>query len=778
MSDDKNTSTKSSEVNTQIDNHLFGNKGKQSQQALSATHAKVFSTIARVRDILSTDGIADSVNDSTNLIRVLKTEDEKLAKTQDKSDGNTNKQLSKQLDSAAKSISNELDITSMFAGEETRLKNYQVYTQIAEYIVQVMEAVDTYTDNILSPDSFNNTSLPIVLRHNITDEDIRNRVYSRVKSINELYGIYPKIENAIKKSIYLGDYFIATLDLTRRMSELLSESVDSDIAYNSVLTSADISKVINSIEQQHKSINEDFDILSHYSIIDESGDSTTVTDEVLAEGVSHYMDSICIINEDSSAMIKAIKQKENIYNSDIASKIAERKGKGAAEKVKFNKSLGSLVKEYEPQNVIKITDGNIIFGYLLIDFNNTTYDQLATKSNNSVYQNMSDTFSTTSKTSATNKYLDIITRSIVQKVKLNPKLVQDNVDLADIFHNAIIRSKTEGKQFAVTFAYPNEVHHFKPTNDVYGVSVLDKVKFFAKLYIGVLTNAFMSNAIRKNERLAYYIDVTGNDNDVYNSVNDLVRTIKQREIKFSNMDSISTVLSSAGEFHDFFIPVANGNRPVDIEPISLGQPKDVDTPFIEFLKKNIITGTGVPASFMSSMEDVEFSRQLSMENGKFLRRIIRLQGIYNPVATNVIREIYDNEFVPKVDNSEKKKNTKTSVNSNKISVEEQLSSLPSTVIEMKLPTPSTLSIRVQEEQLQTANSQAETISDIEIDDTNDLLKREFKRLLIRKLLPSIDWDEIDSIKLNAERIVAKSVGVGASDDDSDDANSGDFGRKW
>lgn len=794
MADD-NQSTESEKYIEQIDEQLLGSEGNKQNKQLSATQAKVFSTIARVRDVLAADGIQDSVADSTNLMKVLSSEDDKQQRNAD--DGSNNDpSFSEKLDVATKGLSEKTNVESLLAGEEVRIKDYEVYTQIADYIVQVMEAAETYSDNILSPDSFNSTGLPVTISNSqINNNELRKRIYDRVKFINTKYDLHSKIENSIKKSIYLGDYFVVSFNLTRRTNELLAENktVD-DIGEPQKVTENDVSSVINDIVKDNRTINEDYDILSEFNT-DEEKEEFSLSN--LSESVSTLLNEVCLISEDSREIVNQLKRKESIYNNDIASKVAKRKGLQANEKIKLNKNLGSLVKEYHPRDVIKITDGNIVFGYLLVDYYNDTFaaNRTATDNNkNNIYRKMVDSFSGSDKDNAmavNKKYLDIISKTIVKKVKLNPKIIEDNSDLADIFYEAIKRSKSKNQRFTVTFAYPNEVHHFKPTNDIYGTSVLSKVKFFAKLYIGVLTNAFMSNAIRKNERLAYYIDVAGNDDDTFNSVNDLIRTIKQREVKFNNLDSISTVLNTAGEFHDFFIPTANGNRSVDIEPISLGQPKDIDNQFLEFLKKNIITGIGVPASFMGNLEDVDFARSLTMENGRFLRRVIRLQGIYDVPSTSLIREVYENEFYTtnnfssykEKDKQEKKiaKNNKSKGNKEEISEEEQLSQVSPSVISIEFPTPVTLSIRVQEEQLQSAVSQAESIAEIEvIDRDNELLRNEFKRLFVRKLIPSIDWSEIDSLKVEADRNLARAKGASDGEEESDgsSSSSGGFGSRW
>lgn len=779
----ENKTTSAEKINEKIDEHLLGTKGQESNKKITATQAKVFSTISRVRELLASDGIEDSVSDNTNLFRVLSSEDDKLEKANDPA----NPSFSKQIELATKSIDKSSDISTIFAGEETRLQNYQVYEQISEYIVQIMEAAETYADNILSPDTFNNTSLPITIEKNQVNEDVRNRIYQRMSDLNELYDIHGKLENAIKNSIVLGDYFITSLDLRRRLTEVLSEDKTMEelenYASDSAISKADISAVLDSFSSEAKAINEGYTITGEFKTLNEDNkEFANLSEETLVEGIAEFLQEVCVVSEDTSQIAKALKDKENIYNSDIVTKIAEKKKLKASEKVKLNKNLGSLVKEYHPKDVIKITDGNLIFGYILIDYHNTAYTAANCESKNSVYRNMADTFSANSNNTPTSKkYIDIITKTIVKKVKLNPKIITDNTDLADIIYDAIVKAKAGNKQFSVTFAHPNEVHHFKPSNNIYGKSVLDKVKFFAKLYVGVLTNAFMTNAVRKNERLAYYIDVAGSDNDSFNSIQDLIRTIKQREVKFNNLNSISSVLNTAGEFHDFFIPTANGNRPIDIEPISLGQPKDIDSTFIEFLKRNIITGIGVPAAYISALEEVEFARSLTMENGKFLRRIIRLQGIFSKPATSLIREIYENEFISPADkeNKEKAKKEKAPAKKNaKISDEEQLANIETNIFKITFPTPTTLSITVQEEQLQAASTQADTLTEIEIDEENTELQREFKRLIIRKLIPSIDWKEIDTLRTEAERNVAKRKGPPAEDEEDADEASGGFGRQF
>jgi hypothetical protein len=65
--------------------------------------------------------------------------------------------------------------------------------------------------------------------------------------------------------------------------------------------------------------------------------------------------------------------------------------------------------------------------------------------------------------------------------------------------------------------------------------------------------------------LAFYIEVDLDD-DSEAVVQSFIRDTKTKDIKMSNFgQDINTLLQSVGTFQDYFIPVVDGNKPVEID---------------------------------------------------------------------------------------------------------------------------------------------------------------------------------------------------------------------
>ena len=269
----------------------------------------------------------------------------------------------------------------------------------------------------------------------------------------------------------------------------------------------------------------------------------------------------------------------------------------------------------------------------------------------------------------------------------------------------------------------------------------------------------MRNSIWQTEMLAYFIEA-GLDNDYENMIQEFVREVKQKTIQFEDMKDISTVMRNVGHFHNLFFPTVNGERPVEIDTISLGQGGEVDTPFLEYLRKSIIAGTGVPAAFVGYSEEVSFARTLTMDNGRFLRRVIKHQVYYGKAATHLVRLLWDNEFLSLEDHEkstlnddddpggkdEKSKNEKsegdkkTSLNERDEDKKGKEDGFKSSSIIARFPSPATLNVSNMTEQMQQVDTYSDFIARVMVGETDDAnYRRTFIESVVTDLLPSIPW---------------------------------------
>lgn len=230
----------------------------------------------------------------------------------------------------------------------------------------------------------------------------------------------------------------------------------------------------------------------------------------------------------------------------------------------------------------------------------------------------------------------------------------------------------------------------------------------------------------------------------------------------------------------------------------------VDNDFVEYLQKNIVTGMGLPATYVDATNDVDFSRSLVMQNNPFVREIISLQHEASTFGTEIVRRIYKLEYMGttakekkenenytnnlkkqlKVSNSNDRKDTsqpidliesleerrrsriqgdvriltleqlEESTNSEPKETKEDESSLVNQIsldyIELSLPVPQYLNISAIQEQIQNYASQIEFVvntiyGENSTDEALDKKKQEFKREYTKSLVTNIDWDAIEKL---------------------------------
>jgi hypothetical protein len=700
-------------------------------------------------------------------------------------------------------------VNDIFFSEKRRVDDYITYEQIYDLIVQASEAIQTHCDNIVSPDDFTKRDLTAFYTGpDQADSEVTKEIRKRVQQLASKYGLEEKVETAILQSLTKGDYFIAVLNVRQELEGLLTED-------NSIVlpeTKFKMQDVPSLEDRDMKALVESFQNESDFVPMDGGN---------IRQEVADYISSFVIFNEDGNTLAQRTAAAANQFKTDLNYKKILNVNRDKDEKdIKKDVSLaktqirGSILKMVPPENVIKLYQDDTLFGYYYIevtgqniaDFGRSiSGDQSAVV--RSLDQNLTTrAFGTSTGTGPENARDRLINRIIIRTLATRlgkASFLADHEEFAADAYAILARAKREGKRITITYVASDQMVHFRPDGSPgYGTSVLSRVKFISKLYIGALTNAFMRNSIRRPEKLVWYIDV-GSDSDGSNAVQSFIRTIKQSEVKFSNLRDITTTINHIGEFHDFYIPTYNGERPVEVETLNMGPAGDVDSPFLDWLKKNIIAGTGVPASMVSAAEDVPFARSLSMDNGRFVRRTVRHQRHYGNQASQLVRMVYKNEYIPLEEMvgkpkklSEAKGGTigasigegeaddKNSVdmpaegNEDKGSkkdkgkkeesepTSEELSgpNIDPEFIEIRFPVPATLGMTNIAEAITASNPIVETVTDIMTAGQDDTVKAAFKLGVAREHLPQLHWDRYDDILKEAISTGAKKKALADAED--------------
>jgi hypothetical protein len=689
------------------------------------------------------------------------------------------------------------NVNEIFSQETNRFQLYSSYNLIYENIPQMAQALDTYVDNIMSPDDFTKNIFNIFIDDvNITSKENSNNLENNeiIKNCMQLIEDY-KLETTANKilteSLTLGDSFVAVLNLSDEMNKMmLSEDYEfvPNNDGNKLLTENDI--VLSDTEViQLASILEDKTInmpvkpeIPNYNIKQSNLERNALSEAYNLE-LNLYNENLKVFNEDKKKIIHdmvevlnhnfifsedskvllednvnyakefATQNKVELFNN-FSSDAREKKSnnpatnngiKNNSKKDKIQLS-GSVLKILKPERTIKLSldDSQVEYGYYYIENMENSPDFLTTGSY-SVSSNIFTTFKSqeNDKPDMVNAKYRLITDIFVRNLskKIDKKFINKHPEFKNTMYNLIKQNFILNKQVRMIYLRPDEVIHFGIGVNEYKDSLFKKILFSAKLYLSVLTSQVMLRLVRSPEKRVFYLECAL-DQDSENLVQSFIRDTKTKDIKLSNFgQDINTLLQSVGTFQDYYIPVIENSKPVEIDTLP-GMNAEITNDFLEYLLKTMISGLGIPPEYLSYTENTEFARSLGMMNGKFVRSIIVKQKIYGEQFTKMFRLLYKNEFMNEKDlqkSSTKNKNNTNDIKTNK-DIIFNLNSLS-----VKFPSPQSLNMSAQSEQINASNDIIEFVVRTLVDDDNQELQTEFRRQVTQDILSSFDWYKYNNI---------------------------------
>ncbi len=79
------------------------------------------------------------------------------------------------------------------------------------------------------------------------------------------------------------------------------------------------------------------------------------------------------------------------------------------------------------------------------------------------------------------------------------------------------------------------------------------------------------------------------------------------------MGDITSALNSVGTFNDLYVPMQNGEKTIEVDSLP-GTDVSIENDFLDYLRKSMISGIGIPASFLGYSDEVEFARSISINH--------------------------------------------------------------------------------------------------------------------------------------------------------------------
>lgn len=662
---------------------------------------------------------------------------------------------------------NGVDVSSLLISEKDRIMAYKNYSAIYEHIPECAQALDVYKDNIMSPDDL--TKIIFNLKYKgdgtVTGKDIKKKVEERLKTLEEKYNIDDLADEVISSSLMTGDCYVACLSLNKELEDIITDPVmknnNLSLINESYLEKMDVSQDNLVVDKSDISLNE-----SAVSVLNEIFNKEPKDDKENKANIDTYKEIIedAINNNISIGSPKELltermsyELSNNVDNKKIigiqTSDINTKKSKKGNSK-KDNEPLyisGSSVKVLDPKKVVELAVDNICYGYYYVnaetEIPNSTY--LGTSSGREVMQqnNLGSNIINTNNTKFTpvsnassilgtsEEKLNIISKIFIDVIakKVNKDFIRYNKDFKNLIYSLLKQDYIIKKQVKFTFFTNDEIIAFKVP------ALYRKIVFFAKLYLATLTNALLIKLGRSHDKRVIYVDV-GADEAYEQAITQVIQDFKTKEFKMDNINGdINTILRlNPGSFDDYYIPQVNGERPIDIETLQ-GMDVNLNDEFLEWLKKSMLNGIGVPPSLIDSLENVDYARTLSAQNANFLRSVIKYQKKYTKPFSILFRKLYDNEF--KFSSDKKEDKDSLDINTDLIMVE--------------FPSPATLNSSNLSDQIQVANGNADTILNAlepqKLDGSNNDEREIIRGEILKDLLPAVDWEKYKKI-LNTKKM--------------------------
>jgi hypothetical protein len=676
----------------------------------------------------------------------------------DPSDKKAAKEAEKNPDKAFKRYMSEkevTDIASILSAEAPRMINYANYRAIYNHIPEAAQALDTFKENIMSPDDFTKLIFNIVYDNEL-DPKLRDRVEEQLYDLQEKYEFETLADEIIEGSLMYGDQFISVLSLEKELDYMLTDPIingTTGILNEEVIRNMDIDRMsidLNTSDfEKSKVLTEAF---SEALQLDKK-EKEQFTEDVTINFLTNLINTNVVIGSKKEFLLERISAEKEISVSktDIPNKLNKKENKEKKKKSDENPMYinGSTLNILDPAKVVELKIDNVVYGYYYVqdldqaNIPNAGYLGQSTGRevlnpvnmgsnlvgvNNTKFTPNTNNFSMNGLSDAK---VNIIAKVFINSIskKVNKDFIRQNKEFKDFIFNLVKQDYIIKKQIKLVYFNPDEVIAFKVP------ALYRKITFFAKLYLAMLTNMLLIKMGRAHDKRVFYVDV-GADANYEQAISRVIQDIKTKEFKMDSIGDINTILNlNPGMFDNYYIPTVNGEKPIEIDTLQ-GMDIDMNNEFLEFLKTSMMSGMGIPRTLIDETTQVDFARTVSSRNANFVRSVIKYQKRLTQPFTKLIRKLYENEYKYSGDKES-----------------EILSIVDVKSIQVHFPSPATLNMTNITDQMQVVEQNSEFITNTLIpqDPTgmNETKRQKLKSMIVEDLMPAIDWDKYKEFREQA-----------------------------
>lgn len=633
--------------------------------------------------------------------------------------------------------------------------------EVASQLIELTEAINITRDAIISADVVEGI-MSRTLKFTNVDEDEIDDTISMVETMEKNFALLEKIKNfVVPKTLEYGEYYAYTIPYSK-LFEDIERSREKD-GYGSRLYRE--STIMESFDPTSKDKNDEdnlnaflestyekFNVQDKTKSADKSGftsESSNISKDEFFKDMKNIMSNISICNDDVPIpfleegmesveyIIEKGKENNKNPNSDWFSIInTEKRSKDGGvlftnddknkkkKKDNFKDVTGCYIKMIDPTKVIPLDIMNTNIGYFYV------VDEDITPLSGAVSSTLYYTKFDEHRRETT--VIDAIAERVVKS--FNKPFLMSNIKFKEAIVDCFNYYNLNEKRLKFQFIPSQYMQKFKIDVDENGngTSMIKKSLFYAKLYLMLLLFKIMSIILNSNDTKVNYIKQSGIDKNIANKVQEIARIRQSRQINITDLFSYTTLINKVGNGTELYIPTGrSGDRPIETE-ILQGQDVQLNTELMEMLKNAYILATGVPAAIINYLNEADFAKTVEQNNTKFNGRVVNYQLDFNRDITEWYKKIM-----------------RWSTN------------IPENIIEcfsFILQPPKATVLNTKSELISQFNNMADFLVQICYDDPNASMNaetlnkeiREFKKLLIKDLLPMIDLDNIEKLMEKAK----------------------------
>ncbi|QXN67906.1 hypothetical protein FPHOBKDP_00156 [Listeria phage LPJP1] len=654
-----------------------------------------------------------------------------------------------------------------FAEEKLRWQRYDDFRLISQYFPELGTAIDTYVDSIMSPDDVTKQSISYYYNNENTTlgETDKKEFNGNMSKLIDKYNLNTVIRNSIRNTLIEGDLFIMVTDLESQFKSILSEDEFNELDTNNLFIDSEEDDLNESFNVDHRNIENLIESVMNDENI-EFKSSNIKNGKRFSKSNPKDIEKI-LVESTANEVYESISKNVKYYKDPLNLVSESRKASKKSKDIQNLNITGSYLKIFSPEDIIKISIDGVCLGYVYIEKNGSnnsfkgssilgtiagTLNGNAPQGSSSVNGDITMYYNSRSNQSGSgvtsNEKYKIITDIFVKGIsdKISKDFLEDNQDFKDVIYRLVREDYIINKDISITFLEPNQVYHLPlDSTSEYGVSRLNNSLFFPKMYLSTLITNLMVKINQGRDRRVYYVE-SDMDSDIEGTIEELIRDLKTTEFSMDSIgpgNSVSTMLKTLGATEEAFIPTVNGDKPFDIDVIP-GIQADINDDFLEFLQKSAVNGTGVPINYIDATNEVDFARNLSMQNSNFVRRVIGYQETFSKFFTKIIQELYRYEYGERDRKDKNKTNDEKDYNENQdeVKIEE---------ITINFPTPVFMNIANVNEQINNISQTIDFIvgnyfTESEQNEDTDNKKRLFRKKLASEIyMSTLDWTKFDTL---------------------------------